>query len=75
MPGGTPPDEVTIAVKVTEEPKLDGFGDPIRVVVVAAAPTDSMTAALVLEANATLPSYEAVTVWLPVASALVVSDA
>ena len=64
-----------MAVKVTAEPKLDGFGDAARAVVVAAAATDSVTAALVLVPNATLPSYEAVTVWLPTASALVVSDA
>jgi hypothetical protein len=35
VPTGTPPPEVTLAVKVTECPNVDGLGDELTVVVVA----------------------------------------
>jgi hypothetical protein len=34
--GGGPILEVTVAVKITDCPKVDGFGDDVSVVVVAA---------------------------------------
>ena len=58
-PDGVPPKDVTVAVNVTTEPKLEGFGFADTVVVVAAAPTDVLTTSLILPAKAMLPSYEA----------------
>ena len=37
VPAGTPPPEVTVAVKVTDCPGVDGFGDEVSAVVVGTA--------------------------------------
>ena len=75
VPDGVPAVADTIAVNVTELPNLEGFGDAIRPVVVAAVPMVSVTAAPVLAAKLGLPSYAAVIVWTPAVSRLVESDA
>src|SRR3989441_2175860 len=78
VPVGTPAVEVTVALRVTACPVVEGFGVEVRVVVVAAAAgafTTWVTTAEVLAANVALPPYAAVSGWLPAASVEVESDA
>ena len=63
VPVGTPAAEVTVAVRVTACPVVEGFGVEVKVVVVAAAAgafTTWVTTAEVLAAKVALPPYAAV---------------
>src|SRR5438552_16000124 len=78
VPVGTPVAEVTVALRVTACPVVEGFGVEVRVVVVAAAAgafTTWVTTAEVLAANVALPPYAAVSGWLPAASVEMEIDA
>ena len=51
---------ITVAVKVTEFPKFEGFGDDASVTLLPALFTTFVNAAEVLGASSTLPPYVAV---------------
>jgi hypothetical protein len=71
-PGAT---TVTVAVKVTLCPTIDGFRDEVMLVVVLALLTAEVNTPLVLPLKFVSPAYEAVIEWDPTASALVVNVA
>src|SRR2546425_1198267 len=78
VPVGTPAAEVTVAVRVTACPVVEGFGVEVKVVVVAAAAgafTTWVTTAEGLAAKVALPPYAAVSGWLPAASVEVTNEA
>jgi hypothetical protein len=71
VPVGTPVAAVTVALRLTACPVVEGFGVEVRVVVVAAAPgafTAWVTTAEVLGRNVALPPYSAVSGRVPTAS-------
>lgn len=55
VPVGVPPDDVTVAVKVTDSPKVDGFTDEATEVELVAALTVCVNAADVLPLKSVLP--------------------
>ncbi len=69
VPVGVPPLDVTVAVKVTDCPKLDGFGNELTVVVdparLTTCPPDNVPWLVVKLAS---PLYCAVIVCVPAAS-------
>jgi hypothetical protein len=68
VPVGTPAEEVTVAVNVTDCPEADGLTDELSAVVLDAPPTVCASAAEVLWANVSDPLYVAVMVCEPAAS-------
>ncbi len=74
VPVGVPAVAVTVAVKVTRCPLVEGFSEETSVVVVVAF-TNSMTDGDVLVKKFASPLYTAVIVWFPGASAEVVTVA
>ena len=64
-PVGVPMDDVTIAVKVTADPKADGFRLELSAVAVGATFTVWVTAGAVLAPKPLAPEYPAITVWVP----------
>jgi hypothetical protein len=62
-----PPEGVTVAVNVTDCPKVVGLADEVIAVVVVATSTTWTTAGEVLAEKLLSPSYAAVIEWLPAA--------
>lgn len=56
---------VSVAVKVTDCPEVDGFGDPVTAVVLLALLTVCARDALVLPLKFASPLYVTTIVWLP----------
>src|SRR2546422_332947 len=78
VPVGTPAPDVTVELRVTVWPTIDGFGVEVKLVDVAAAAgalTTWFTVAEVLTANVALPLYVAVSGWVPTVSVDVTSEA
>jgi len=69
VPVGTPEPEVTVAVNVTDWPKVDGFGADVTPVLVAIRTICAVVPLLFCQPFA--PVNEAVIVWLPDARAVV----
>ena len=65
---------MTVAVNVTDCPKIEGFADDVSAVVVSASETTWSTESS-LVASWAVPLYVAVIVWVPVVRAEVVSVA
>jgi hypothetical protein len=72
VPAGVKPGQLTLVVKVTDWPCLEGFCDEASVTLVPAVPTDCVRVADVEAAQLASPEYAAVTVWLPGLRLLVV---
>src|SRR5438094_591176 len=78
VPVGTPAPDLTVELRVTACPPVDGFGVEVKLVDVAAAAgalTTWFTVAEVLTANVALPLYVAVSGWVPTVSVDVTSEA
>ena len=75
VPVGVPPDEVTVAVKVTDWPKVDGFTDDVSDVEVLAAFTVWVRTGEVLPRMLPLPLYTAVIELDPAVSVEIVNVA
>ena len=66
--GGTPVDEVTVAVNVMVEPTDEGFSDDVKIVDVDTGTTTSSKVAEVDGAELLSPKYWAVTAYVPALS-------
>lgn len=75
VPTGTPPVELTVAVKVTDWPKTDGLGEELTVVVVGVAPAwTTCTVVPLLAAKTGSEAYVAVIVSDPTGSVEVLNE-
>jgi hypothetical protein len=72
LPGGDPVVEVTVAVKVTDCPKMEGFKEEVSATLLEIGITTWLTAADVLPATLTFPPYTAVIDRVPAFNVLVV---
>lgn len=74
-PVGVPPDEVIVAVNVTEAPDVDGFAEDVRAVEVAAVAVLTVCVSVALLGVPVVGVNVVLMVWLPAARALVVNVA
>src|SRR5205809_738285 len=75
VPVGTPAPELTVELKVTVWPTVEGFGEEVRLVLEFPAFTVCVRTADVLAANVAFPLNAAVREWLPTARVVTLSEA